>query len=165
MGIFTTDISHRNAHILALCHSPSDYLLRDSGLFIFSLVFLNRSGRWVLPNKHSFSVFLVWMVAPVGPRETATFLQRGRRGRRTSRKATQALNRPGFLNRKQMRALFSPLLIWSQVWLRVRLGPSGSVPLAVGRKWEGPRVVLGPFQTEERRPTAWWEKRYFFLCF
>jgi hypothetical protein len=39
------------------------------------------------------------------------------------------------------------------------------VPLAVGRKWEDFRVVLGPFQTEERRLTASWEKRYFFLSF
>lgn len=70
---------------------------------------------------------------------------------------------PGFLNHKQMGALFSPLLIWSQVWLRVRPGPSGSVPLAVGRKWEGCRVVLGPFQTEKRRLPTWWEKRYFFF--
>lgn len=72
---------------------------------------------------------------------------------------------PGFLSHKQMRALFSPLLIWSQVWLRVRLGPSGSMPLAVGRKWEASRVVLGPFQTEERRLPAWWEKRYSFFFF
>lgn len=72
---------------------------------------------------------------------------------------------PGFLNHKQMRALFSPLLIRSQVWLRVRLGPSGSVPLAVGRKWEGSRGVLGPLHTEERRLPAWWEKRYCFYFF
>lgn len=44
--------------ILDTPHSPV-ISVENSGLFLFPLAFLHGSGAWILPNKHSFSVFLV----------------------------------------------------------------------------------------------------------